>query len=263
MTWSEGLVVRVVGSLLVGCSLLLAPSLALAEPPGGVKSGTGIGTPERGLQATPASGKGASDAAPAPEAAVAASHTRGTSRPRVIQTADALVPEVATDGGHATGPTTAVVDGNVDPNGHVARVRAEFALASSRWCMTAGIEGARARTAPQRLPAVNAVISELAVKLEDLEPGREYCAEFMAANAFGRARGAQIVFSTPSLSTQPVSSTHVTPPAPSSSTGSGGWPTEALVAVSGLTVLALGSLMLLVRSRSRPQRPRDARPASS
>ena len=108
-------------------------------------------------------------------------------------------PGVATAGASATGPTTAIVDGSVEPNGEATTVHADYALASEPWCASHGAEGAPSATAPTELGVLHGVVSEVVVKLEDLTPNRGYCAELVAQNETGAAFGAQVSFTTPPL----------------------------------------------------------------
>jgi hypothetical protein len=106
-------------------------------------------------------------------------------------------PSAATDGVSVTGPTSARVSGNGDPEGESTTVHADYALASDLWCTSGGKEGAPAETTPEPLGSGSAMVSEILVTLEGLTPSSEYCAELVATNASGTAYGGQVRFTTP------------------------------------------------------------------
>ena len=108
-------------------------------------------------------------------------------------------PGAATAGAFATGPSTAIVDGSVEPNGESTSVHADYALASEPWCTSRGAAGAPSETAPKELGVLHGVVSEVVVKLEGLTPNREYCAELVAQNESGTALGGQVSLTTPPL----------------------------------------------------------------
>jgi hypothetical protein len=127
----------------------------------------------------------------------------------VTSSAQALPPVIATDGAHATGVTSAVVEGNGDPEGQSTTLYADYALASEPWCTSGGVTGSLAQTMPQELGSGHAMLSEIVVKLDGLAPGSEYCAELVAANASGTAHGGQVRFTTPAQALPPVIATQV------------------------------------------------------
>ena len=110
----------------------------------------------------------------------------------------ASLPLVATDGAHATGTTTARVEGNADPNGQKTTLRAYYAPAGSKWCMSGGTKGKASKTARTPLGSGNAMISEILVPLSGLAPNQMYCTELVAHNRSGTAHGGQVSFMTPS-----------------------------------------------------------------
>lgn len=112
--------------------------------------------------------------------------------------ASASAPLVGTDGARATSPTTAIVEGNVDPNGEKTTLRAFYALASSKWCLSGGLRGKPSKTAPIALGSGNVMFSEIVVALTGLAPNQNYCAELVAHNRSGTAYGGQRSFMTPS-----------------------------------------------------------------
>jgi hypothetical protein len=111
--------------------------------------------------------------------------------------AQASPPMVTTDGAHATSATTAIVEGNANPEGQSTTLHADYALVSEPWCTSGGKEGTPNESASQTLPAINGEISEILVKLEGLTPGSEYCVALVAVNASGTANGGQVRFTTP------------------------------------------------------------------
>jgi hypothetical protein len=115
-------------------------------------------------------------------------------------------PLVATDGASATGPTTATVEGNADPEGQPTTVHADYALASDLWCTSKGTSGTPVETPSQPLGSDNAMFSEIVIKLERLASSSEYCAELIASNASGTAYGGQRSFATPAKPSPPTSS---------------------------------------------------------
>ncbi len=106
-------------------------------------------------------------------------------------------PIVATDGATATGPRTARIEGNADPEGQETMLHADYALASEPWCTSGGAEGTPLETAPQSLGSGNVMISEIGVPLAELTPASEYCAELVASNVTGTSHGGQVRFTTP------------------------------------------------------------------
>jgi hypothetical protein len=120
------------------------------------------------------------------------------------QTQKAPPPSVATDRASATGPTTAIVEGNADPEGQPTTVHADYALASDLWCTSNGTSGTPVETASQPLGSGNAMFSEIVIKLERLASSSEYCAELVASNASGTVYGGQRRFATPATSSSPT-----------------------------------------------------------
>jgi hypothetical protein len=131
-----------------------------------------------------------------------------------VAAAQSTPPVVATDGAHATGSTTATVEGNGDPEGQGTTLHADYALASAQWCTSGGAASTPAETAPQSLGSGHVMVSEILVKLEGLTPGSEYCTELVATNASGTTRGGQVRFTMPpavaSPSIESESATNVT-----------------------------------------------------
>ena len=106
-------------------------------------------------------------------------------------------PIVATDGAHATGPTTATIEGNADPQGQETMLHADYALAGEPWCTSGGAEGTPLESMPQSLGSGNVMISEIGVPLAELTAASEYCAALVASNAGGTSQGRQVTFTTP------------------------------------------------------------------
>lgn len=172
-------------------------------------------------------------------------------------------PRVSTGSAHATSATTAIVNGNADPDGENTTLRAEYALASNQWCASSGIRGTHAKTAPENLGSGNVMYSELSVRLAGLTPATEYCVELVAKSSSGTARGRQVRFTTPATAAQSTSPTSNTgqPSAPVSSAG--GWPTSAVATVVILSVILLCGGFAALRPKLRPRRRRPTRPAAS
>ncbi len=110
----------------------------------------------------------------------------------------AAAPSITTDGATATGLTTATVSGSGDANGPAATVHADFGSAGEPWCTSHGTNGTPSTTASQPLGSGTAMVSEILVKLANLSPGNEYCAELVAENEDGTAYGGQVHFTMPS-----------------------------------------------------------------
>lgn len=110
----------------------------------------------------------------------------------------ASAPLISTDGAQATGPATARIEGNADPNGEKTTLRAYYAPASSTWCTSAGAKGKASKTTPIKLGSGNVMLSEITVLLSGLAPDQNYCAELVAHNKSGTAHGGQRSFMTPS-----------------------------------------------------------------
>lgn len=112
--------------------------------------------------------------------------------------ASASPPLVATDGAQATGPTTARVEGNADPNGEKTTLRAYYAPSSSKWCTSGGAKGKVSKTPPIKLGSGNIMLSEIVVSLTGLAPNQNYCTELVAHNKSGTSNGGLRSFMTPS-----------------------------------------------------------------
>ncbi len=136
-----------------------------------------------------------------------------------VAAAQSTPPSIATDGAHATGATTATVEGNGDPEGQDTTLHADYALASSQWCTSGGAASTPAETAPQSLGSGHVMVSEILVKLEGLTPESEYCTELVATNASGTAYGEQRRFTTSAQSSSSPPSEVVTEPAEATPSG--------------------------------------------
>ncbi len=142
----------------------------------------------------------------------------------------ASAPVVATDGAHASGATSAVVDGNVDPEGQSTTLRVDYGPAGGVWCVSGGAQGAPlAGTTPETIGSLNGMISEVTVTVEGLTASTEYCAELVATNATGSTSGGQRTFTT-----TPQAVGTGTTPLSSSLTGSATTPFEDLLEVLAL-----------------------------
>jgi hypothetical protein len=171
-------------------------------------------------------------------------------------------PTVATNGVEVTSPTTATVIGGADPDGEKTTLRAEYASASAPWCTSQGTKGTPLKSNSRQLPPTKAILSEIGVRLEGLTPGAKYCAELVAKNKSGTARGGPFRFSTPidtASKGAPVSkSASSQPPAPNS----GNWPTSAVVAVALLGASLLAGMVALLAPKFRSRRQGSTRPAA-
>jgi hypothetical protein len=172
-------------------------------------------------------------------------------------------PSVTTDGVHPTSSATATIDGNADPHGEPTRLRAEYALASARWCTSQGANGKHLKTAWQKLGNANAMISEITVTLNGLAADSDYCVELVARNRSGTSTGGLLRFATPAQAQQASgpSASGIAPATPSN--GSGGWPTAAVITVASLGIVLLAGALLVAVPKLRPGARRRARPASN
>lgn len=104
------------------------------------------------------------------------------------------IPDVSTDDARSTGATTAVVTGTVNPVGQATTYYVDYDTTASTWCSTGGDSGSPAHTtsgSPQLLGATDAIDHTVSVNLAGLTPNGDYCAELVAQNASGTARGGQ------------------------------------------------------------------------
>lgn len=99
--------------------------------------------------------------------------------------ASAATPDVSFVVLTPTGPTTAEVDGTVNPGGEATTYAVEYDFASSSWCTSNGtgtptfiVNGTDA------IPADN-TDHEVTANLTGLTAGYDYCAEFVASNSSG------------------------------------------------------------------------------
>jgi len=138
---------------------------------------------------------GALAASPAGGGLLAGDKTAGT--------AIAPPPAVRTVAASATGPTTAVVEGFVEPKPWTATMYVDYALASEPWCTSHGAEGSPAEE--RKLGSVGPAGDEafgFAAQLQGLTPGRQYCAEMVARyGESGIVFGGQLSFTTPLIET--------------------------------------------------------------
>jgi hypothetical protein len=117
--------------------------------------------------------------------------------------AQAASPAITTDGATATSATSALINGNGDPEGHETTLHAGYALASEPWCTSGGAAGSPLETAPQDLGSGSVMLSEISVELQGLAPGSEYCAELIAHSDVGTTDGGQVRFVTSAASVPP------------------------------------------------------------
>ncbi|HZS30473.1 MAG TPA: PASTA domain-containing protein [Gaiellaceae bacterium] len=85
-----------------------------------------------------------------------------------------------------TGPTTAEIDGIVNPGGEATRYSVDYDLAGSTWCTSNGTSGSAANTVQgtDSIPTDGAD-HEVSIDLSGLTPGADYCAKFVATNGSG------------------------------------------------------------------------------
>jgi hypothetical protein len=107
-------------------------------------------------------------------------------------------PFAFTDDVTPTGPTTARVDGDIDPAGEATTYFAAYGPESSEWCQSGGATGLPATaTNPQPLAFTDIDDHSVSVDLTGLSGATTYCAELFALNAQGLQDGGQIQFTTP------------------------------------------------------------------
>ncbi len=104
-------------------------------------------------------------------------------------------PAASTSNAFATGATTAMVEGQVNPSGQTTQYQVAYDLGSSEWCASEGLADAPAHsTAPVTLGFTDAVFHQVSVELTGLNAGSEYCVELVAVNGSGTAHGSQLRF---------------------------------------------------------------------
>ena len=105
------------------------------------------------------------------------------------------LPAASTSNAFATGATTAMVEGQVDPSGQTTEYHVAYDLASSEWCTSSGLAGSPAHsTTPVTLGFTDATSHQVSVELTGLSAGNEYCVELIAVNGSGTAHGSQVTF---------------------------------------------------------------------
>ncbi len=117
--------------------------------------------------------------------------------------AQAAAPSAVTIEVFATGATTATVEGQVDPDGEGTTFQAAYDLAGSEWCTSSGSKGSPAHTPPIKLTFTDFTQHGVSVDLSGLTGGDEYCAELVAINNSGTARGGQVFFTAGAPSVRP------------------------------------------------------------
>jgi hypothetical protein len=128
------------------------------------------------------------------------------------------VPVASANSATSTGPTTAEVDGTLNPTGQATTYRVEYDLAGSTWCNNKTGSPAHS-TAPQELGPTDLNDHNVAVNLSGLTPGTEYCVDLVATNSSGVGASGQISLAAGVL---PIVSTNlVTPTGATTSTVSG------------------------------------------
>ena len=105
------------------------------------------------------------------------------------------LPAASTSNAFATGATTAMVGGQVNPSGQTTQYHVAYDLAGSEWCTSSGLAGSPAHsTTPVTLGFTDATSHQVSVELTGLSAGNEYCVELIAANGSGTAHGSQVTF---------------------------------------------------------------------
>jgi hypothetical protein len=107
-------------------------------------------------------------------------------------------PEIQTDEGRATGPTSATIAGRVVPANLSTTYAAEYDVATSAWCSSDGKSGTPAHTtAPKTLNQADGYSHSALVAVPDLATGGDYCGQLIAQNSAGSDEGAPpVAFST-------------------------------------------------------------------
>jgi hypothetical protein len=91
-------------------------------------------------------------------------------------------PEIQSTSAHSTGPTTAEVDGTIDPDGQATNYQAVYDVATSTWCANGGQAGTPAfATAPASLGASDLGSYPVTVGLTGLSQDTAYCAALVAS----------------------------------------------------------------------------------
>ena len=93
--------------------------------------------------------------------------------------------------------SSVTIDGTVNPAGLATSYWAAYDTLHSDWCVSAGQVGApRMATTPVMLAASDPTDHGVAVAVNGLSPQTGYCAEVVAQNDMGTARGSQLSFTT-------------------------------------------------------------------
>ncbi len=132
-------------------------------------------------------------------AEVAARTPVGTVASGFVDSFVAGAPSAVTDDANAAGLTSAVVDGQVDPEGAATTYAVQYALAGSNWCTT-GV-GTPDATAAVALPSTAPGPVNVSIPIAGLSTGTAYCAALTATNASGTNGGAPVQFTTGSAPT--------------------------------------------------------------
>jgi hypothetical protein len=122
--------------------------------------------------------------------------TNGSATARGGQvTFTAGAPHADTFDGFSTGAHTATVDGEVNPSGQTTTYHVDYDVSSSTWCTSGGTSGSPANsTSNATLGFTDSTFHDVSVNLTGLTTGTQYCAELVASNASGSARGGQVTF---------------------------------------------------------------------
>jgi len=105
------------------------------------------------------------------------------------------LPDASTDDALSSGPTTATVDGSVNPVGQATKYQVQYDLESSDWCQSGGTSGSPANTTTaQDLSFTDDDYHEVSVNITGLTAGTEYCAQLIATNGSGESDGGQVTW---------------------------------------------------------------------
>jgi hypothetical protein len=140
--------------------------------------------------------------------AVSATNSSGTSAGSPIQFT-AAAPVAGSDSITPTSPTTATVQGGVNPSGQTATYKAVYDLATSNWCTSHGASGSPTFSAGEAtLGFHDTTFHSVSVSITGLTGGIRYCAAISVATAT-TSTGAPVAFTAgaPSVSTSFVTIT--------------------------------------------------------
>ena len=103
-------------------------------------------------------------------------------------------PDVTTDSSKPITASEEFVAGTVNPHGLSTGYYAEYAAASSQWCISGAAQGTPSSTSSVTLGHTDSAPHDVTVDVSGLTGGTTYCAELIATNTGGTAFGPQITF---------------------------------------------------------------------